>query len=199
MRVIEYLRCSTEEQARSGLGLDAQRATITAEADRRGWDVEWMADEGWSAKTLKRPGISAALARLKRHEADALVVARLDRLSRSVPDFANVLRLAQQQRWAVVALDLGVDTTTAAGELVAGVMMQVAQWERRVIGERTSVALRAAQARGVHVGRPATPSRARSGRWPGRTGAGSTAGQPRRPRRRRANGFWLLATTQRRG
>lgn len=154
MHVIGYMRVSTDEQARSGLGLEAQRARIEAEAARRGWTVSWYADEGWSAKTLKRPGIAAALAALKRGDAQALVVAKLDRLSRSVLDFADVLRTGSRQGWAVVALDLGVDTTTAAGELVAGVMMQVAQWERRVIGERTAAAIRAKQARGEAHGRP---------------------------------------------
>lgn len=154
MKVIGYLRVSTDEQGRTGHGLEAQRAKITAEAEHRGWDVHWMADEGYSAKSLSRPAVSQALAMLKRREADALVVAKLDRLSRSVVDFANTLRTAQRQGWAVVALDLGVDTSTPTGELVAGVMMQVAQWERRVIGQRTAEALQAAQSRGVRVGRP---------------------------------------------
>lgn len=154
MKVIGYLRVSTDEQGRSGLGLDAQRATIAAQAAARGWDVEWMADEARSAKTMNRPGLRLALDALRRGDARAIVVAKLDRLSRSVQDFATLLDTARAQGWAVVALDLGVDTTTSAGELVANVMAAVAQWERRVIGERTSAALHAAAARGVRVGRP---------------------------------------------
>ena len=155
MDVIGYLRVSTEEQGRSGLGLDAQRTVIEAQARARGWDVRWVADEAASAKSLHRPGMRLALAALQRGEAQAIVVAKLDRLSRSVQDFAGLLDVARRQHWAVIALDLGVDTTTSAGELVANVMAAVAQWERRVIGERTSAALHAAQLRGVHVGRPA--------------------------------------------
>jgi DNA invertase Pin-like site-specific DNA recombinase len=90
---------------------------------------------------------------LKGGEASALVVAKLDRLSRSVPDFAAVLATAGKQRWAVVALDLGVDTTTPAGELVAGVMMVIAQWERRIIGVRTREAMAEAKANGARFGR----------------------------------------------
>lgn len=153
MQVIGYLRVSTREQVESGLGLDAQRRTIAAEAERRGWELDWYADEGRSARDLNRPGLTAALRALRRHEAEALVVAKLDRLSRSVPDFAGLLADAARQRWAVVALDLGVDTTTPTGELVAGVMMQFAQWERRIIGQRTADAMAEARARGARFGR----------------------------------------------
>ena len=81
MHVLGYLRVSTEEQARSGLGMEAQRERITQEADRRGWQVTWITDDGYTAAHLDRPGITAALAALRTHEADALVVAKLDRLT----------------------------------------------------------------------------------------------------------------------
>jgi DNA invertase Pin-like site-specific DNA recombinase len=152
--VIGYLRVSTDEQARSGLGLAAQRAAITAEAKRRGWQVTWAVDNGKSGSNLNRPALTEALAALRGGKAETLVVAKLDRLSRSLVDFAGVLEQARKQGWALVALDLGVDTTTPAGELVANVMAAVAQWERRIIGARTSEALRARQAQGLPVGRP---------------------------------------------
>jgi DNA invertase Pin-like site-specific DNA recombinase len=155
--MIGYLRVSTEEQASSGLGLDAQRETIQRYADAHGWDVTWHEDAGLSAKSLDRPQLQAALARLhvppKRRDVEGIVVAKLDRLSRSVVDFAGVLELARARKWAMVAIDLGVDTSTPTGELVANVMMSVAQWERRVIGERTSAAMQAAKRQGRHMGR----------------------------------------------
>lgn len=155
--MIGYLRVSTEEQASSGLGLDAQRDTIQRYADAHGWDVTWYEDAGLSAKSLKRPQLQGALTRLhvmpKRRDVDGIVVAKLDRLSRSVVDFAGVLELARARKWALVAIDLGVDTSTPTGELVANVMMSVAQWERRVIGERTSAAMQAAKRAGRHMGR----------------------------------------------
>jgi len=155
--MIGYLRVSTEEQANSGLGLDAQRDTIRRYADAHGWDVVWFEDAGLSAKSLDRPQLQAALNRLdvapKHRDVDGIVVAKLDRLSRSVADFAGVLELARARRWALVAIDLGVDTSSPTGELVANVMMSVAQWERRVIGERTSAAMQAAKRSGRHMGR----------------------------------------------
>jgi DNA invertase Pin-like site-specific DNA recombinase len=154
VNVIGYVRVSTDDQAASGLGLDAQRATIAGEAAKRGWSVTWVEDAGHSAKTLKRPGVTTALNLLAKGEAQVLVVAKLDRLSRSVQDFAATMDTARKQGWALVALDLGVDTTTPAGELVANVMAAVAQWERRVISDRTKDALAAAQARGTRLGRP---------------------------------------------
>lgn len=158
MEVIGYLRVSTEEQASSGLGLEAQRARITAEAAHKGWNVRWLVDEGYSAKNLDRPAMTEAFRLLAAHEAEALVVAKLDRLSRSVVDFSNTLTVAKKQRWAVVLLDLGVDTSTPNGKLVAGLMAQIAEWERDIIAQRTKDALAAAKARGQRLGRPrATP------------------------------------------
>jgi DNA invertase Pin-like site-specific DNA recombinase len=168
MHVIGYLRVSTEEQARSGLGMDAQRERIASEAERRGWNVEWITDDGYTAATLDRPGITAALAALWRHEADALVVAKLDRLSRSLLDFAGLMERAQREKWNVVCLDLGIDLSTPQGQLMANVMASFAAYERELIRQRTRDALRALRARGVRLGRPVVVSpavRALVGQW----------------------------------
>ncbi|QKJ19169.1 recombinase family protein [Microbacterium hominis] len=155
--MIGYLRVSTTEQASSGLGLDAQRDAIQHYASAHDWEIIWYEDAGISAKSLDRPQLQEALARLntspKKRDVGGLIVAKLDRLSRSVADFARVLELARSRGWALVAIDLGVDTSTPTGELVANVMMSVAQWERRVIGERTSAAMQAAKRQGRHMGR----------------------------------------------
>jgi DNA invertase Pin-like site-specific DNA recombinase len=153
VRVIGYLRCSTEEQRESGLGLEAQRAAITAEAERRGWPVEFIEDAGFSAKDLRRPGIQYALSRLQSGSADVLCVSRLDRLSRSMFDFTSLMATASAEGWSVVALDLGVDTTTAEGELMANVRASFGAYERRLIGQRTREALAARRAAGHRLGR----------------------------------------------
>jgi hypothetical protein len=132
MKSIGYVRVSTEEQARSGLGLDAQRAAVESEAARRGWTLDLAVDDGYSAKDLRRPAITAALAQLRAGDAQVLVVAKLDRLSRSLVDFAALLEAARREGWAMVALDLGVDMTTPADEMVASVMAAVAQWSRMI-------------------------------------------------------------------
>ncbi len=154
MQVLGYVRVSTSEQADSGAGLQAQRQAIESECERRGWQlVETIEDAGYSAKSLKRPGIQSALARLKAGEAEALVTAKLDRLSRSMLDFAGIMADAQKQGWAVVCLDLGVDTTTPAGEVTANVLASFAQFERRLIGQRTKDALAVKRSEGVRLGR----------------------------------------------
>lgn len=155
--VLAYLRVSTEEQSVSGLGLADQREVIAAEAARRGWsDVEYVSDEGFSAKNLSRPGIAGALDMLSRGEASVLVVSKLDRLSRSLLDFAMLMERARVEGWQLVVLDLALDTTTASGELMASVMACFAQYERRLIGARTSAALQQLKRQGKRLGRPRT-------------------------------------------
>jgi DNA invertase Pin-like site-specific DNA recombinase len=154
MRVIAYARVSTEEQGLSGAGMEAQRAAILAECERRGWALVESFEDVGAGENLKRPGVQAALDALSRGEASALVVAKLDRLSRSMLDFAGVMASAQKQSWALVALDCAVDTTTPAGEAMANVMAVFAQLERRLIGQRTREALAVKRAAGIRLGRP---------------------------------------------
>lgn len=150
-----YIRVSTREQADSGLGLEAQRRVIESEAARRDWRLSIYLDSAVSAKSLDgRPGLAQALADLDAGRAQVLVVSRLDRLSRSVQDFAGLVERSKRNGWALVAIDLGVDMTTPDGELFASIRASVAQWERRLIGQRTREAMAIAKARGVHCGRP---------------------------------------------
>lgn len=153
-KVLGYIRVSTEEQGASGLGLADQRAVLEVEAARRGWDLEVLADEGYSAKSLNRPAIALALAALAAGEAGTLVVAKLDRLSRSLLDFATLMDTARRQRWELVVLDLALDTTTPAGQLMANVMASFAEYERALIGHRTAAALAQLKSQGVRLGRP---------------------------------------------
>jgi DNA invertase Pin-like site-specific DNA recombinase len=173
--VIGYVRVSTTEQADSGAGLAAQRAAIEFEAARKGWSLaEIYVDAGYSAKNLDRPALAQALAVLGAGKAAALVVAKVDRLSRSVLDFSTVVARAERQGWAVVALDLGLDMSTPTGALMASIVAAVSEYERRLIGQRTKDALAARKAAGVVLGRPrlldaATADRIRSARAQGST------------------------------
>ncbi len=155
LRVVLYRRASTREQGDSGLGLTAQRQKLAAEAEHRGWEiVADCHDVSSGRKTNGRHGLAQALGMLKCHEADVLVCTRLDRLSRSVSDFARLMEHARRERWQFIALDLGVDTTTATGEMVANMLAALAQWERRLISERTKDALAVAKAGGTKLGHP---------------------------------------------
>lgn len=151
---LAYCRVSTGEQVNSGAGLEAQRSALQAEADRRGWALEFILEDGLSAKDLNRPALMGALARLDKGEADVLMVSKLDRLSRSVKDFGGLLDRAAKRRWSVLCLDLGVDTTTPVGEFTANVVASASQYERRLIGQRTKDALAAKKAAGIRLGRP---------------------------------------------
>ena len=136
------MRVSTDEQATSGAGLAAQRVAIEAEASRRGWALlDVVEDAGFSGRDLRRPGIKAVLEALRSGRAAALIVAKVDRLSRSMVDFTALMDRSSREGWALVALDLGVDTSTPSGEAMVNVM---ATFSQSFAGENR-VLLRASQ------------------------------------------------------
>lgn len=155
---IAYLRVSTDKQKDSGAGLAAQRRKILEEADRRGWERDslfWLEDV-ITGKTAKRPSLERARTMLAAGVADTLIVDKMDRLSRSLLDFAQIMADAQKQGWALVAFDAPADPTTPAGEAMANMLATFSQFERRLIGERTKRALAEKRAQGVVLGRPRT-------------------------------------------
>lgn len=156
MRAVAYARVSTDEQARSGLGLGAQRRVAEAEAARHGWTVEHVADEGvsGSVRPEDRPGLGPALASL--NAGDALIVAKLDRLGRSALDVLRLAESARDKGWRLVACDLGLDTGTPVGAFTLTALAAVAQLERDLIAQRTRDALAELKRRGVRLGRPVT-------------------------------------------
>jgi DNA invertase Pin-like site-specific DNA recombinase len=153
-RIVAYTRVSTDEQGVSGLGLAAQRTALEAEIARRGVPVDWVEDAGFSAKSLGRPGIQQALDLLAAGKADTLLVAKLDRATRSVGDLVALLEKSRREGWAFVALDVAMDSSTPAGEATWSMMGVFSQLERRLIGARTRDALAVKKAQGVRLGRP---------------------------------------------
>lgn len=149
-----YTRVSTGRQAESGLSLDDQLARCTAAVAARGWTLAaHLTDAGVSGKrAVNRPGLIEARRMLAAGEADALVVAKMDRLARSTIDTARILDDSRREGWALVLLDLDLDTSTPSGELVANVIAATAQYESRIIGERVGMAHRERRARGVRAG-----------------------------------------------
>jgi DNA invertase Pin-like site-specific DNA recombinase len=150
---LAYVRVSTTDQAEHGASLAAQRATLIAEGARRGWNVEVVADEGKSGKTLKRPGLQKALRRLDTGEAAFLMAVRLDRVSRSVADFAGLIDRSARKGWGLVLLDSGVDTSNAAGRFTANVLASAAQYERELISVRTREGIAQRKTEGAVFGR----------------------------------------------
>jgi DNA invertase Pin-like site-specific DNA recombinase len=154
MTALAYTRVSTQEQASSGLGLEAQRASIAAAAQRMGLTVAaWHADEGVSgaAELDKRPGLVAAMDALGR--GDVLLVAKRDRLARDVFMAVWLDREAERKGARIVsAAGEGTETDDAAAVLLRRMLDAVAEFERAQIRARTRAALEAKRARGERLG-----------------------------------------------
>src|SRR3954469_10411986 len=143
MRAIGYVRVSTDKQADHGVSLEAQEAKIRAMATVQGAEIiELIVDGGESAKDLKRPGMERLLALVDEREVQTVIIAKLDRLTRSVKDLADLLERFQKRGVSLVSVAESLDTGSAAGRLVINIMTAVSQWEREAIGERTRDAMR---------------------------------------------------------
>lgn len=154
-RLVGYIRVSSVEQASEGVSLAAQRAKLQAYATAMDLElVDIAEDAGVSAKSLRRPGLQRALAMLDDGEADGLLVAKLDRLTRSVRDLAELIDgyFGEAAGKSLLSVGDSIDTRSAAGRLVLNVLTSVGQWEREATGERTREALRHLQRRGVRLG-----------------------------------------------
>jgi DNA invertase Pin-like site-specific DNA recombinase len=164
-KVIGYVRVSTDKQGERGAGLEAQRKAIRAECDRRGWQLLRIEEDVESGKSMKkRPGLDRALAAVEGEgrEAAGIVVAKLDRLTRSLSGLVHLMeRSSKKPGWQLVALDMGVDTTTPIGKAMAQMAGVFAELERGMIGERTKAGLAVKKAQGVELGGPAIPEQLR--------------------------------------
>ncbi len=149
---------STEDQADEGLGVAAQLDAARAAIAERDWFlVGEVVDAGVSGAVApeSRPALGPALEALDvAGAAAALVVGRLDRVTRSLLAWAELVERSRRRGWAIVVVAEGFDLSTDSGELTAGLLASVAQYERRLIGARTREAMAAAKARGARYGRP---------------------------------------------
>lgn len=154
MRTVGYIRVSTEEQASSSLGLDAQRIKIDAMATLKS-DIDLIdvvVDAGFSARSMERPGMRKVQDMVDAGEVDCVVIAKLDRLTRRMLDLCLLVTKFEERGVKLISIEEGLDMTTPVGELVMHIMGAVAHWERREIGKRTSDALKAAQRKGQRLG-----------------------------------------------
>ncbi len=155
MRVIGYVRVSTNEQAETGVSLAAQEHKIRGYCDLNGWEcVKVIRDDGFSAKDLRRPGLKCILDELPRKERgfEGIVVTKLDRLTRSVRDLVRLTDLADKHKVVLVSIGESVDTGTATGQLFRNIITSISEWERGIIGERTREALAYKRRNGERVG-----------------------------------------------
>lgn len=150
------MRVSTKEQADQGVSLEAQEAKIGVYAQLYELDVlRVITDAGVSAKSLERPGLAQALGMLRSGEAEALLVVKLDRLTRSVADLGRLVEeYFSPGGAALLSVGEQIDTRSAGGRLVLNVLASVSQWEREAIGERTSTAMQHMAANGEYTGGP---------------------------------------------
>ncbi len=153
MKAIGYVRVSTEKQADFGVSLEAQTEKVRAMAVVQGAELaEVIVDAGESAKSLNRPGMALLLSLVDAGAVDTVIIAKLDRLTRSVADLAELLKRFERRGVCLVSVADSLDTRTAAGRLVLNIMTSVSQWEREAIGERTRDAMRHKRANGERVG-----------------------------------------------
>jgi DNA invertase Pin-like site-specific DNA recombinase len=154
-KYLGYTRVSKENLTGKNVSIANQSQILTQEAERRGFELELVDEgEGVSGKKLsKRPVLLEALNRLDRGEAEGLIVTKLDRLARSTIDFLTILERSQRKGWALIVLDLCIDTTTPAGTLNATMMASFAQYEREIISQRTKSALAYKKSQGLSIGR----------------------------------------------
>jgi site-specific DNA recombinase len=142
MKAIAYIRVSTAGQAETGVSMAEQKMKIEQYADLYGLEIiDTIADGGESAKNLNRPGIQRVLTMMKQGEIEGVIVAKLDRLTRSVRDLADLMELFIKKNISLISVNEKIDTGTAAGRMIVNMLAVISQWERETIGERTQAAL----------------------------------------------------------
>jgi len=153
-----YTRKSTEEGLEQDFNsLHAQReaceAFIKSQAGE-GWKLIKTAydDGGYSGGTIERPALQRLLADIRAGLIDVVVVYKVDRLTRSLADFAKMVELFDAQRVSFVAVTQQFNTTTSMGRLTLNVLLSFAQFEREVIGERIRDKIAASKRKGMWVG-----------------------------------------------
>jgi DNA invertase Pin-like site-specific DNA recombinase len=152
-KAVSYCRVSHLSQYENGTSLDAQKAKIEAMCVVQDLElVETIIDGGESAKSLNRPGMQRLLGLVANKEIDVVIIWKLDRLTRSIRDLGELLELFERKSVSLLSLNESLDTASAAGRLVINIMISVSQWEREVIGERTSFALQHLKSQGKRVG-----------------------------------------------
>lgn len=158
MRCAIYTRKSTEEGLEQNYNsLDAQRdacAAYIASQKTEGWIAlpELFDDGGFSGGTLNRPGVQRLLTDIRDGLIDVIVVYKIDRLSRSLADFAKLVEVFDAHKVTFVAVTQSFNTTTSMGRLTLNILLSFAQFERELGGERVRDKIASSRARGIWMG-----------------------------------------------
>jgi site-specific DNA recombinase len=156
-----YTRKSTEDGLEQDFNsLDAQREACSAYiASQRheGWEAvpDLYDDGGFSGGTLERPALKQLLAEIEAGRIDIIVVYKVDRLTRSLADFARIVDILDRKGASFVSVTQSFNTTSSMGRLTLNVLLSFAQFEREVTGERIRDKIAASKARGMWMGGPA--------------------------------------------
>ncbi|MFM7888158.1 MAG: recombinase family protein [Pseudanabaena sp.] len=152
-KAIGYIRVSTEMQVNEGVSLDAQSAKIRAYCELNDLElIEIVCDAGKSAKTTNRDGLQKCLAAIASGEANAIVVYKLDRLSRKVLDTLNLISEIESHGASLHSISEKLDTSSALGKFFVNMTAALAQLERDQISERVIMTMSYAKEKGRHCG-----------------------------------------------
>jgi DNA invertase Pin-like site-specific DNA recombinase len=154
LKAAGYIRVSTEDQAKEGVSLDNQEAKIKAYASLNDLNlVEVIRDGGASGKSLDRAGMVKLLGMVEKGSIEAVIVYKLDRLSRKTIDTLNLIEKLEDQGIAFHSISEKVDTKSATGKFFLTIISAIAQMERDLIAERTKDALSHKKDKGEWCGR----------------------------------------------
>lgn len=154
-RLIGYVRCSTDEQGASGLGLEAQETRLRKTCEAEGWDLLEIRRAVVSGGTHRPKVLTSILDDVEAGRADGLIVSHIDRLTRRMRDFEEYVSWASEGGYQLVVLDpYRVDTSSPTGLFVARILVAAGELERDNASARTKGAMAAKRARGERIGRP---------------------------------------------
>ena len=153
MKIVGYVRVSSDKQADAGMSLEVQESQIIKYAEL--YDIglgEIIVDAGESAKSLKRPGMLRLIELMDSNLCQGVLIVKLDRLTRSVKDLCYLLERYFSKDKVLISVQEKIDTNSAMGRMVMNVVMSISQWEREATSERTKAVLQHKKTKGERIG-----------------------------------------------